>query len=64
MECSCAPHRSARKPAEVILQKANEAAAELIVMTTEGPHGFLDELRGSTSEQVLRSARCPVANLP
>jgi len=52
------------KPAEVILQKANETAAELIAMTTEGPHGFLDGLRGSTSEQVLRSARCPVANLP
>jgi nucleotide-binding universal stress UspA family protein len=52
------------EPAEVILQKANAMAAELIVMTTEGPHGFLDGLRGSTSEQVLRKARCPVANLP
>ena len=51
-------------PAEVILQTANAVAAELIVMTTEGPHGFLDGLRGSTSEQVLRKARCPVANLP
>ena len=52
------------EPAEIILQKANETGAELIVMTTEGPHGFLDGLRGSTSEQVLREARCPVANLP
>ena len=52
------------EPAEVILQTANSVAADLIVMTTEGPHGFLDGLRGSTSEQVLRRARCPVANLP
>ena len=34
------------EPAEVILQKANEARADLIAMTTEGPHGFLDGLRG------------------
>jgi nucleotide-binding universal stress UspA family protein len=52
------------EPAEVILQTANTVAAELIVMTTEGPHGFLEGLRGSTSEQVLRKVRCPVANLP
>ena len=52
------------EPAEVILQTADSVAADLIVMTTEGPHGFLDGLRGSTSEQVLRGARCPVANLP
>jgi nucleotide-binding universal stress UspA family protein len=52
------------EPVEVILQTADTVAAELIVMTTEGPHGFLDGLRGSTSEQVLRKVRCPVANLP
>ena len=52
------------EPAEVILQTADSVAADLIVMTTEGPHGFLDGLRGSTSEQVLRRARCPVATLP
>jgi nucleotide-binding universal stress UspA family protein len=51
------------EPAEVILQTAAASAADLIVMTTEGPHGFLDGLRGSTSEQVLRKARCPVASL-
>jgi nucleotide-binding universal stress UspA family protein len=33
-------------------------------MTTDGPDGFLDALRGSTSERVLRKAHCPVANLP
>jgi hypothetical protein len=50
--------------AEVILQTADETNAGLIVMTTDGADGFLDGLRGTTSERVLRKARCPVANLP
>jgi nucleotide-binding universal stress UspA family protein len=49
---------------DTILQTAAELAADLIVMTTDGPDGFLDGLRGTTSERVLRQARCPVANLP
>ncbi len=51
-------------PVETILQTAGELHADLIVMTTDGPDGFLDGLRGTTSERVLRQARCPVANLP
>jgi nucleotide-binding universal stress UspA family protein len=51
-------------PAEVILQTATELRTDLIIMTTDGPDGFLDALRGTTSEQVLRKVRCPVANLP
>jgi nucleotide-binding universal stress UspA family protein len=51
-------------PADIILQTAEELAVGLIVMTTDGPEGFLDGLRGTTSERVLRKARCPVANLP
>jgi nucleotide-binding universal stress UspA family protein len=54
----------AGEPADVILQTATELRADLIVMTTDGPDGFLDGLRGTTSERVLRKARCPVANLP
>lgn len=54
----------AGEPAETILQTATEFRADLIVMTTDGPDGFLDGLRGTTSERVLRRARCPVANLP
>ncbi len=54
----------AGEPAETILRIAEEVAADLIVMTTDGPDGFLDGLRGTTSERVLRKARCPVANLP
>ena len=52
------------QPANIILQTAAELRANLIIMTTDGPDGFLDALRGTTSEQVLRKARCPVANLP
>lgn len=54
----------AGEPADSILQTATELRADLIVMTTDGPDGFLDGLRGTTSERVLRKARCPVANLP
>jgi nucleotide-binding universal stress UspA family protein len=52
------------EPVERILQTASEVAADLIVMTTSGPDGFLDGLRGTTSERVLRKSRCPVASLP
>ena len=51
-------------PAEIILETAGAMASDLIVMTTDGPDGFLDGLRGTTSERVLRQARCPIANLP
>jgi nucleotide-binding universal stress UspA family protein len=54
----------AGEPADIILQTATELSADLIVMTTGGLDGFLDGLRGTTSERVLRKARCPVANLP
>ena len=47
-------------PVEEILNATDELSADLIVMATEGHHGFLDALRGSTTEQVLRHAPCPV----
>lgn len=49
---------------ETILKTAHELQAGLIVMATEGRHGFLDALRGSTTEQVLRRAECPVLAVP
>lgn len=52
------------EPADVILKTAQAIDADLIVMTTDGPDRFLDGLRGTTSERVLRKTRCPVANLP
>lgn len=51
-------------PADIIVQTAAELRADLIVMTTDGPDGFLHGLRGTTSERVLRKVGCPVANLP
>jgi hypothetical protein len=50
-------------PVEVIVQTAAAAGSDLIVMTTEGPHGFLDALRGNTAARVLRECRCPVLTL-
>jgi nucleotide-binding universal stress UspA family protein len=51
-------------PVDVILKKAESLDAGLIIMTTDGPDGFLDGLRGTTSERVLHHAHCPVAVLP
>ena len=49
---------------EVILQTARATEADLIVMSTEGHNGFLDALRGSHSEQVLRQCICPLLAIP
>jgi nucleotide-binding universal stress UspA family protein len=49
---------------EVILQTARGMDADLIVMSTEGRQGFLDALRGSNSEQVLRQCGCPLLAIP
>ncbi len=49
---------------ETIVQFAKDLDAHLIVMTTDGPDRFLDGLRGTTSERVLRKAHCPVAVIP
>lgn len=49
---------------EGILQTADEMQADVVVMTTSGRHGFLDALRGSTSERVLRGAGCPLLAVP
>jgi nucleotide-binding universal stress UspA family protein len=51
------------EPVEVIGQIAAATRCDLLVMTTEGPHGFLDALRGSTSARVLAESRCPVLTL-
>ncbi|HSA61624.1 MAG TPA: universal stress protein [Nitrospiraceae bacterium] len=48
----------------VILETARATEADLIVMSTEGRDGFLDALRGSHSEQVLRQCACPLLAIP
>jgi len=45
------------------VQTAAASKSDLIVMTTEGPHGFLDALRGNTAARVLRECPCPVLTL-
>jgi len=49
---------------DTILAAAKEVAADLIVMTTAGRDGFLDGLRGSTTERVLRGGMIPVLAIP
>jgi nucleotide-binding universal stress UspA family protein len=49
---------------ETILAFAAECRAGLIAMPTAGRHGFLDALRGSTTQRVLHEARCPVLAAP
>ncbi len=47
-------------PAEQIVRFANEQSIDLIVMGTHGWTGFKHLILGSTAENVLRTARCPV----
>jgi nucleotide-binding universal stress UspA family protein len=47
-----------------ILQEADSQQIDLIVMPTAGHHGFLDAVRGSTTERVLRHAPCPLLAVP
>ncbi|MCB1099489.1 MAG: universal stress protein [Verrucomicrobiae bacterium] len=50
--------------ASEITKLANEIDADLIVMASEGRHGFLDAFRGSTTERVLHQIHCPLAVIP
>lgn len=43
---------------------AAAADADLIAMVTAGHSGLLDALRGSTTEQIVRQAPCPVLAIP
>jgi nucleotide-binding universal stress UspA family protein len=49
---------------ETILETSRQADADLILMCTNGRSGFLDALRGSHSERVLRHAPCPLLAIP
>lgn len=49
---------------ETILKVASDIPADLIVMGTQGHQGFLDALRGNTTEQVLRASACPILAVP
>jgi nucleotide-binding universal stress UspA family protein len=49
---------------EEVTSAADLVRADLIVMPTEGRNGVFDALRGSTTERVLRRARCPLLAVP
>ena len=51
-------------PVERILKEAFLWSPDLIVMATQGHQDFLDALRGSTTERVLRGVHCPVLAVP
>jgi nucleotide-binding universal stress UspA family protein len=59
--------RKANKTGEVVTEIINAAqkySVDLIVMATAGHDGFLDALRGSVTEQVLRRVPCPLLAVP
>jgi len=43
-----------------ILEAASNQQVDLIAMTTCGHDGVMDSIAGSTTEQVLRAAPCPL----
>ncbi len=47
-------------PSQVILEAADEYAADLVVIGTRGLSGIRHLLLGSTAERVVQRARCPV----
>ena len=49
---------------EGIVNAAKDLKADLIVMSTDGRNGFLDGLRGSHSERVLRHCAAPLLTVP
>ena len=51
-------------PVETIVNVADATQADLVVMATKGHDGFLDMLRGSKTERVLRGVHCPMMAVP
>ena len=49
---------------DVIATATEELDADLVVMVTKGHEGFLDALRGNTTERVLKRVRCPLLAVP
>jgi nucleotide-binding universal stress UspA family protein len=49
---------------EEILGAAERVKADIIVMPTAGEQGLIEMVRGSTTDLVLRRARCPVLAVP
>ena len=56
--------RAKGDPVEWILAAGADFDVDLIVMMTEGHTSLFDLLRGSTTERVVRGARCPLLAIP
>jgi hypothetical protein len=54
----CCRHNAS--PAKAIVEHACESNADLIIMSTNGRDTLSQKIMGSITEQVLRSAPCPV----
>ncbi|MGE3513217.1 MAG: universal stress protein, partial [Vicinamibacterales bacterium] len=52
--------RTAVSPAAAIVEYANEAHVDLIIIGTHGRGGVAKLLMGSVAERVVRTANCPV----
>jgi len=51
-------------PAASIVEYANGAGADLIVLSTHGRSGFMRAMLGSVAERIVRTSRCPVLTIP
>ena len=58
--CPCRPILREGPPTQELLDCAKDQGAELIVIATHGYTGLKHMLLGSTAEQVVRHACCPV----
>ncbi len=57
---NCHVHLKQGDVVRAILAASQELEADLVAMTTDGHRGFLDAVRGNTTEQVLRQINCPL----
>jgi len=62
--CSWRRISSGGEPVNQIIKVAQQHSVDLIVMATAGHNGFLDVLRGSVTEQILRRVPCPLLAVP
>jgi hypothetical protein len=53
-----------RNAAKAIVESAMDFEPQLIVMATEGHHGFMDAISGTVTERVMREVSVPLLAVP